>query len=93
MITYTANKKEYSLLESLVYWRAELAYCEEQDPDDIGFIEKARKTIEYLFTRCDAAKIPLFAQNQALAIGENWRAYARNNLSTLFEKRGVYMEG
>ena len=91
-MTYKAGKKEYSLLESLVYWRAELAYCEEREPEDVGFIAKARKTIEWLFTRCDETGIPYFAQNQALAIGEDWKAYTRNNLNTLFEKRGVYQE-
>lgn len=46
-MTYTANKKAYSLLESLAYWMAEISYCREKDPDDIGFLEKADKTIRF----------------------------------------------
>ncbi len=47
-MTYTANKKAYGLLESLAYWMAEVSYCREKDPDDIGFLEKADKTILFL---------------------------------------------
>lgn len=46
-MTYTANKKAYGLLESLTYWMAEVSYCREKDPDDIGFLEKASKTIHF----------------------------------------------
>lgn len=46
-MTYTANKKAYGLLESLAYWMAEISYCREKDPDDIGFLDKADKTIHF----------------------------------------------
>lgn len=91
-MTYTANKKTYSLLESLAYWRAELAYCREKDPDDIGFLNKADKTIHFLFNQLDRAGVPFWAQNSALAIGENWREYERRNLSVLFANKGI-LEG
>ena len=49
-MTYMANKKAYSLLESLTYWMAEVSYCREKDPDDIGFLEKADKTIHFFWS-------------------------------------------
>ena len=91
-MTYTANKKAYSLLESLAYWMAEISYCREKAPDDIGFLNKADKTIHFLFNQLDWAGVPFWAQNSALAIGENWREYERRNLSVLFENKGI-LEG
>lgn len=73
-MTYTANKKAYGLLESLVYWMAEISYCREKDPDDIGFLEKADKTIHFLFNQLDRAGVPFWAQtqrSQSVRIGEN----------------------
>lgn len=52
-MTYTANKKAYGLLESITYWMAEISYCREKDPDDIGFLDKADKTIHFLFGQLD----------------------------------------
>ena len=66
-MTYTANKKAYSLLESLAYWMAEISYCREKDPGDIGFLDKADKTIHFLFDQLDRAGVPFWAQNSALA--------------------------
>lgn len=91
-MTYTANKKAYSLLESLTYWMAEISYCREKDPDDVGFLDKADKTIHFLFGQLDRAGVPFWAQNSALAIGENWREYEKRNLRTLFENKGI-LEG
>lgn len=91
-MTYTANKKAYGLLESLVYWMAEISYCREKDPDDIGFLDKAYKTIHFLFGQLDRAGVPFWAQNSALAIGENWREYEKHNLRTLFTNKGI-LEG
>lgn len=91
-MTYTANKKAYSLLESLTYWMAEISYCREKDPDDIGFLNKANKTIHFLFDQLDRAGVPFWVQNSVLAIGENWREYERRNLSVLFKNKGI-LEG
>ena len=119
-MTYMANKKAYSLLESLTYWMAEISYCREKDPDDIGFLDKADKTIHFLFGQLwrsnnpilpavvegvfidivtqgwfgqfDRAGVPFWAQNSALAIGENWREYEKRNLRTLFTNKGI-LEG
>lgn len=79
-MTYTANKKAYGLLESLAYWMAEISYC------------KAGKTIHFLFGQLDRAGVPFWAQNSALAIGENWREYEKRNLRTLFTNKGI-LEG
>ena len=63
-----------------------------KDPEDVGFLNKADKTIHFLFGQLDRAGVPFWAQNSALAIGENWREYERRNLNVLFENKGI-LEG
>ena len=55
-------------------------------------IEKADKTIHFLFDQLDRAGVPFWAQNSAIAIGENWREYEKRNLRTLFKNKGI-LEG
>lgn len=73
-MTYMANKKAYSLLESLTYWMAEVSYCREKDPDDIGFLEKADKTIHFFLVSLTGRASHFGRKTQRLQsvrIGEN----------------------
>lgn len=69
-------------LEYLARWRADLEYIKERygaaDPE----AETSRKSIEFSFSRLDALRVPFWAQNAALAFGEDWR---RQQSSGLFE--------
>ena len=77
-MTYTANKKAYGLLESLAYWMAEISYCREKDPDDIGFLNKADKTIHFLFGRKTQ-------RLRSAKIGENTKSTTRERYSRIKE--------
>ena len=87
-MTYTANKKAYSLLESLTYWMAEISYCREKDPDDIGFLDKADKQFIFCLVSLTGRASHFGRKTQRLRlvkIGENTKSTALERYSRIKE--------
>lgn len=88
---FNASNEQYNALWSLAYWMQEITHEKEQNGGkDAVFLKDARQRINDLFSQLDRLQVPFWAQNAAIAIGENWKKYHQIGVPSLFRASGIY---
>lgn len=91
MLHYELTQTIYNKLLSLAYRIADNAYMIERYGLNDTEVERAQnhKTIVLTFNELDAAGVPFWVQNAALAFGQDWRRYKTDCLYYFLKSRGV----
>ena len=90
-LEFVATREQYSELEGLAYWNANLSALKERDPDNVHDRDRYGKAICLIFDRLDRQGVPYWVQNSALAAGEDWRQYLLSGVSKLLERKGIVL--
>ena len=89
---FTLNRIQFSALEGLSYWGANLHYMRERFGDDEPELSRARATIEKcLFPQLDRLKVPFWVQNSVIVWAENWRNTKRQYLTDFLKSKNIFI--
>lgn len=92
MLKYTINREQYSALEALAYWVADLHYMREKWGDDEPELKHARDTIEKsCFPSLDRLGVPFWVQNVVVCWSENWRNTKSQYLSEFLKSKNIFV--
>lgn len=89
MLNFTANRKQYDILECIAYWNKTLSYYTERYGLGDNEIPKIQDSIELAFEEADKEGIPFWVQNNALMFGNDWRFAERNGFRDFLNEKGI----
>ena len=82
-MTYTLNRDQFSALEGLAYWIADLHYMREKWGDDEPEVQRARDTVEKCrFPSLDRLAVPF-------CWAEDWRNTKKEYLKQVLERKNI----
>lgn len=86
---FEATPAQFSALEALAYWIADVNYITErygaEDPEH----ERAHKTVCMWFEELDRLKVPFWVQNTVIFWAEDWRRYKDNYFFTAMQAKNI----
>ena len=87
------TKKQYTALEGLAYWIANLHYMRERYGKNEPELETCRKTIELCcFPDLDALHVPFWVQNSVICWAENWRNYKDTYFDSFLKTKNIFVD-
>ena len=90
MLAYTLTRDQFSALEGLAYWIADLHYMREKWGDDEPEVQRARDTVEKCcFPSLDRLAVPFWVQNSVICWAENWRNTKKEYLKQVLERKNI----
>lgn len=92
MLQFTANREQTNALEGLKYWIAEQAATKERAPEDVGNLERVRKTLELVFSQLDRLRVPFWVQNSVICWAEDWRDTLRRSTREAMREKGINLQ-
>lgn len=90
---FEANKAQFSALEALAYWIADVHYIRERYGADDPEHEKAHKTVCMWFEELDRLAVPFWVQNTVICWAENWRRYKEQYFAEAMKQKNIMQEG
>lgn len=92
MLTYILTKEQFSALDGLSYWVADLHYMREKWGDNDPELKRARATIEKCcFPELDALQVPFWVQNSVICWAENWRNTKQQYLAEFLKSKNIFV--
>ena len=89
---FTLNRIQFSALEGLSYWVANLHYMRERFGDDEPELKRARATIEKcLFPQLDRLQVPFWVQITVIVWAENWRNTKKQYLTEFLKSKNIFI--
>ena len=95
MLHYELSQENYNKLCGLAYRIADNKYMIERYGTESTKTEREKnhRTIYMLFDELDAARVPFWVQNTAIAFANDWRRYKSECLYYWLRARGVDVSG
>lgn len=91
MLAYTLTRDQFSALEGLSYWVADVAYMRERWGDNDPELTRARATIENSFPMLDRLGVPFWVQNTVICWAEHWRNTKRQYLTDFLKSKNIFV--
>ena len=89
---FTLNRIQFSALEGLAYWVADLHYMRERFGDDEPELKRARATIEKCcFPELDRLQVPFWVQNSVVVWAENWRNTKTEYFTDFLKRKNIFV--
>ena len=93
MLNAKISREQFSELQGLSYWVADLNYIKERCGEDDPELKHCRDTIEkIIFPKLDKLNVPFWVQNTVICFSENWRRTKEEYLSNFLKSKEIYIE-
>lgn len=93
MLNAKISKEQFSELQGLSYWIADLNYIKEKYGENEPELQVCRDTIEKsILPNLDNLHVPFWVQNTVICFSENWRRTKEEYLSNFLKSKEIYIE-
>ena len=93
MLNAKISREQFSELQGLSYWVANLNYIKEIYGENDNELQVCRETIEKcIFPKLDKLNVPFWVQNTVICFSENWRNTKKEYLSSFLKSKNIEIE-